>query len=144
MSIVHPLLAGATVIDLCAGSGALGLEALSRGAVHATFVESSDRSLRVLRQNIESLGAGPRSTVVKGDAERFAARLDAGAFDVAFADPPYASGTALALAARWLEVPFAQVFGVEHSARTAMPEGGDTRRYGDTAITFYRARTTIE
>lgn len=144
MSIVHPLIEGATVVDLCAGSGALGLEALSRGAVHATFVESGERSLKALRTNVETLGAGPRATIIRADAERFAAKLDAGAFDVAFADPPYASATAAGLAARWLQVPFARVLGVEHSARVSLPDGGETRRYGDTAITFYRADDRAE
>ena len=144
MSIVHPLLDGAIVVDLCAGSGALGLEALSRGARHATFVESNARSLRALNANIDALGAGPRSHVVRADAERFAARLHRGAFDVAFADPPYASPASAALAEQWLAVPFALVLGVEHSARVALPAGGETRRYGDTAITFYRVADRSE
>jgi len=139
MSIVHPLLDGATVVDLCAGSGALGLEALSRGAVSATFVESNERSLRALRANIESLDAGSRAKVVRGDAVRFVSRLDANAFDVAFADPPYASAAAADIAALWLQTPFARVLGVEHAARHVLPGVGDTRRYGDSAITFYRA-----
>lgn len=139
MSIVHPLLPGATVVDLCAGSGALGLEALSRGAGQATFVESNERSLRTLRENIETLGAGPRARVVRGDAVRFVAKLPVDAFDVAFADPPYASSTAADLVTQWLQLPFARVLGVEHSSRDTLPGGGETRHYGDSAITFYRA-----
>jgi 16S rRNA (guanine966-N2)-methyltransferase len=144
MSIVHPLLDGAAVLDLCAGSGALGLEALSRGAARATFVESGERSLRALRANVDALGASERATIVRADAERFASRLAERAFDVAFADPPYASGTAVSLVTRWLQVPFARVFGVEHSARVTVPGGVETRRYGDTAITFYRADDPTE
>ena len=101
MSIVHGALPGARVLDLCAGSGALGLEALSRGAQHATFVESSERVLRTLRANIASLGADDRATVVRADAVRFAERLERQAFDVAFADPPYAGDVAVRLAAAW-------------------------------------------
>jgi 16S rRNA (guanine966-N2)-methyltransferase len=82
--------------------------------------------------------------VVRADAARFASRLDSDAFDLAFADPPYASGIAAALAARWLDVSFASVLGVEHSVRTTLPPGGDLRRYGDTAITFYRAHDRVE
>lgn len=138
MSILHDLLPDALVLDLCAGSGALGLEALSRGAERVDLVEQAPATLRVLERNIATLGAGDRARVVRADAVRHAAGLSAGAYDVAFADPPYADRTALALAEQWLLVPFAHVLGIEHSASVVLPEGGDTRRYGDTAITFYR------
>ena len=137
MSIVQGDLPGSRVLDLFAGSGALGLEALSRGAVLATFVEDAPRTLRTLRDNIEALGAGPRARIVRGDAVQFAADLPALAFDVAFADPPYATSLAETIARQWLATPFARVLGVEHGVRDALPPG-DTRRYGDTAITFYR------
>jgi 16S rRNA (guanine966-N2)-methyltransferase len=141
MSIVHPLLAGARVLDLCAGSGALGLEALSRGAEHATFVERSERVVRVLRDNVHTLGADARARIVREEAVRFVERLDATAFDVALADPPYAEDTAGRLVELWQARPFSRLFSVEHSARTRLPEG-ETRRYGDTAITFYRVPDT--
>lgn len=138
MSIMHGELADALVIDLCAGSGALGLEALSRGAAQADFVEQSANSIRILERNIETLGAGDRSTIVRADAVKHVAGLAAGAYDVAFADPPYADQTARLLAEQWLKVPFAHVLGIEHAAAVTLPGGGDTRRYGDTALTFYR------
>ena len=138
MSIVGPAIVGARVLDLFAGSGALGLEALSRGAQAAEFVDVSVRSLRALHANIEALGAGDRARVHRGDAVRFAATLDVGAFDVAFADPPYRHGLAAAIADQWHRRPFAALIGIEHSVRDDMPGGGDTRKYGDTAITFYR------
>ena len=144
MSIVHAVLPGASVLDVCAGSGALGIEALSRGARHATFVESDDKVLETLRGNIATVGAGGRCTVVRTDATRFVRNLDGGAYDVAFADPPYASEVAREVAERWLAVPFARILGVEHASRVAMPAGGETRRYGDTAITFYRVPDPIE
>lgn len=137
MSIVQPSLPGARVVDLFAGSGALGLEALSRGAVSCDFVEASAKSLMALRANIDKLSAAPRSTVHRADALKFASLLALGEYDVAFADPPYEQGLAPALAERWHEVPFASVIGIEHSAREPMPEGGERRRYGTTAITFY-------
>ena len=137
MSIVSPWLAGARVLDLCAGSGALGLEALSRGAAHAEFVELNAKSLRALHENIELLGAGSATRVHRGDALRFVSALDAGSFDVAFADPPYGLGLAASIAERWQAMPFATLLGVEHSTRDEMPAGGSTRRYGDTAITFF-------
>ncbi|HYV96185.1 MAG TPA: 16S rRNA (guanine(966)-N(2))-methyltransferase RsmD [Gemmatimonadaceae bacterium] len=138
MSIVHALLPGARVLDLCAGSGALGIEALSRGAAHATFVESDPRVVRTLTENIAVVGADAVSSVVRDEAAAFLRKVTGVAFDVAFADPPYAADDARVIAARWLESPFASVLGVEHSARDTLPEATDTRRYGDTAITFYR------
>ena len=76
--------------------------------------------------------------MVRGDAVRFVEDLEAGAFDVAFADPPYEKGLATAVAERWLGGAFAHILGVEHSPREPLPRAADTRRYGDTAITFYR------
>jgi len=139
MSILHPWLAGARVLDLFAGSGALGLEALSRGAQHADFVERAPPSLRALHANIIALDAGAQSRVQRGDAMQVVTRLPAAAYDVAFADPPYGEGLAAAVAAHWLAVPFAAILGVEHATTDAMPAGGDTRRYGSTAVTIYRA-----
>ena len=138
MSIVNPWLLGARVLDLFAGSGALGLEALSRGADSTDFVELNAKSLRTLRENIETLDAGDRATVHRSDAVKFVQTLEADRYDVAFADPPYGQGFAAQIAERWLAVPFAAVLGVEHSTRDEMPGGGETRRYGTTAISFYR------
>ena len=138
MSIVQPSLPGARVLDLFAGSGALGLEALSRGAESVDFVETAPQALRTLRENADSLDAGSAFAIHRVDAVRFLETLEPGAYDVAFADPPYRQGLAEAVATRWLAVRFAAVIGIEHAATDVMPEGGDTRRYGDTAITFYR------
>lgn len=138
MSIVQTELPGARVLDLFAGSGALGLESLSRGARHATFVESAPKSLAALGKNIATLHAEDRCTVHRGDALRFIEKPPAEAYDMAFADPPYGLGLAARVVEQWRSAPFAPVLGVEHAARDAMPPGGDTRRYGDTAITFYR------
>jgi 16S rRNA (guanine966-N2)-methyltransferase len=136
MSIVTPHLVGARVLDLFAGSGALGLEALSRGAASADLVEVSLAGVKAIRDNAGLLGAGDELRVHRADAIRFIEKLDAGAFDIAFADPPYDHGLAQAVAQRWHQVPFARVIGIEHGARDAMPQG-DMRRYGSTAITFY-------
>jgi 16S rRNA (guanine966-N2)-methyltransferase len=138
MSILAEELPGARVLDLYAGSGALGLEALSRGATSAVFVELSPPSLEALRSNIAALGAESRTTVRRADALRFAERLEAGAFDVALADPPYTAGAAAKLVALFRRVPFARILSVEHRA-TERVDGDDTRRYGDTALTFCRA-----
>jgi 16S rRNA (guanine966-N2)-methyltransferase len=139
MSILQFDLPGARVLDLYAGSGALGLEALSRGAITADFVEKDPKSFRALQENIDALGARDLATVHQESALPFAEGLGALDYDVAFADPPYALGDAAKLAARWMSQPFSRVISIEHSATSAMPEGGDTRKYGSTAITFYRS-----
>ena len=138
MSIVQPYLVDARVLDLFAGSGALGLEALSRGAASADVVEVSAAGVRAIRENAELLGAGDALTIHRGDAIRFIEKLEANAFDVAFADPPYGHGLAAAVAERWRVVPFAAILGVEHESKEKLPDG-ETRRYGSTAITFFRS-----
>jgi 16S rRNA (guanine966-N2)-methyltransferase len=141
MSAVAPHLPGARVLDLFAGSGALGLEALSRGAEHAVFVEQAPAALRVLRENLRALGAEGRAEVVRADAVRHAAGLGAGAFDLAFADPPYGQGLAEAVAECFARVPFAALLTIEHGAGDRLPElpGARERRYGDTRLTFLPA-----
>ena len=114
LSIVNPWLADARVVDLFAGSGALGFEALSRGAEVVDFVESSARSLDAIRANAEALGAGDAAVIHRADAMRWVERLEPHAYDVAFADPPYDMGLATALAEKWLAVPFADLLGIEH------------------------------
>lgn len=138
MSILQHELPEAKVLDLFAGSGALGLEALSRGAAHCDFVEIGARSLDALRQNVAALSADDRATIRRGDALRYVDGLSAGAYDIAFADPPYRMGLAARVAERWLHIPFADVLAVEHEMREHLPGDAETRRYGDSAITFYR------
>ena len=128
----------ARVLDLCAGSGALGLEALSRGARAVTFVERARGALQVLRANVDALGAGDRCTVVKGDALAFVKRLDPGAFDLALADPPYDSSLAAQLLSSFAEKPFAKALWVEHRTKEPVPRfpGLRQRRYGDTTLSI--------
>jgi 16S rRNA (guanine966-N2)-methyltransferase len=138
MSILQLDLPDARVLDLFAGSGALGIEALSRGASEAEFVELGARSLTALRDNLRSLGAGAEARVHRGDALKFAGQLAVDAFDIAFADPPYRLGLAEQIAEQWLRTPFARVLGIEHEKTVVLPEPGDRRVYGDTVVTFYR------
>ena len=138
-SILQQVIPDARVLDLFAGSGALGFEALSRGAAAVDFVEMHRASLAALKANSEALQAEGRVTIHRSDAMRFAERLQPGAYDVAFADPPYAGDEAAELAALFRKAPFARVFSIEHSADRVI-DGDDTRRYGDTAITFVYAR----
>lgn len=135
MNILAGVIPGARVLDLFAGSGALGLEALSRGASSVEFVELSPKSLAALRANIATLGVGHEVTVRRGDAMRFVARLAPNAYDLALADPPYTIPAAEELVKRFREVPFARTLAVEHPAGTET--GADeVRRYGDTCLSF--------
>ncbi len=135
---MHPELPDARVVDLCSGSGALGLEALSRGAASCDFVEKSRNVLPALQANIELLGAGTSAVLHRETAEHFVSTLAEGAFDIAFADPPYDSDIAVQLAEQWLKVPFAHLLGIEHSASLQLSGAADRRRYGITAISFFR------
>lgn len=134
-SILGPALPDAAVADLFAGSGALGLEALSRGARHADFVDLGRASLAAVRANIAALGVESRTHVHRADALRFAAELERCAYEVALADPPYASDYAAQLVGLFRATPFARILGVEHRAAAAI-EGDETRRYGDAALTL--------
>jgi len=155
MSMVHAELPGARVLDLFSGSGALGLEALSRGAEHADFVENDPRAIRVLQENITLLRAEERCTVHREDALAFVSRItrhapavvsleqldERSGYDIAFADPPYRKDFAVLLADLWLKGRFSAIFGVEHESSRSefLPAGGDTRRYGDSSVTIYRS-----
>lgn len=138
MSILQTDIPDAKVLDLFAGSGALGLEALSRGAASAEFVESNNATFRMLQENVATLGATGRAVLHRKDALQFIKELPADTFDLVLADPPYESGADLKLAEQWLDTPFSRVLAIEHSSRTTLPEGADRRKYGTTAITFYR------
>ena len=134
-NILSPALPGAAVLDLFAGSGALGFEALSRGARHVDFVETAVRSIRALEANTAALDVGDRVTIHRADAMQFTADLPDSTYDIALADPPYATDHAVYLARVFRTRPFARMLAVEHSARLEVP-GDDRRRYGDIAITF--------
>lgn len=137
MSALQFDLPGARVLDLFAGSGALGIEALSRGADHVTFVEKARPALEALRANLEMLDALDEAETVRGDAIEYARRLPAGAFDLALADPPYGQGLAGRLAETFAASPFAAWLWIEHGAGEPLPAlpGLETRRYGATALT---------
>lgn len=129
-------LAGARVLDLFAGSGALGIEALSRGAAHATFVERDRAARAVIAANLERTGLAERATVVAGEAERWLAG-DPGAFDLALLDPPYAfDGWEALLAALPAETAV-----VESDREVPLPAGWEvvrSKRYGTTLVVIAR------
>ncbi len=129
---------GARVLDLFAGSGAVGLEALSRGARSVTFVERARGPLNTLQANIRLLESEDRCRVVKGEALAFARNVDPDAFDLVLADPPYDEGYAPRLLTLFNEKPFARSLWVEHRTREPLPEipGLEHRRYGDTTLSI--------
>jgi 16S rRNA (guanine966-N2)-methyltransferase len=137
MNILQDQLPGARCLDLFAGTGAMGLEALSRGAVSCDFVELERSNLERLGRNVEALGA-PAARVFRADALRFAAKLDPLAYDIAFADPPYTTRHASRIADLFRRRPFARILGVEHDVSEAVGEG-DHRKYGTTVVTFLEA-----
>jgi 16S rRNA (guanine966-N2)-methyltransferase len=141
---ILPDVAGTHVLDLFAGSGALGIEALSRDAAHATFVDFGKQPLQIIRGNLKELGLDPRATVVNGDAVAAAARPGPAPWDLVFIDPPYASDLAIRAAQALAHLAEGATIVIEHDRRHAPPEHlgslvrSDERRYGDTLVSFYQ------
>ncbi|HEX8066121.1 MAG TPA: 16S rRNA (guanine(966)-N(2))-methyltransferase RsmD [Thermoleophilaceae bacterium] len=144
-SILGPL-DGARAADLFAGSGALGIEALSRGAASATFVERDRRAAATIRENLLAIGAQDRATVVARDALRWlASAADGPAYDLVLLDPPYDSAHRLAgpLSERLPAVLAPNAIVVSESDKRNplnldLPLDGE-RAYGDTRIAVHRA-----
>ncbi len=133
----------AVVLDLFAGSGALGIEALSRGAAHVDFVESDSRLIRAIRSNLGTLGLEDRARVSRSEAFAFLQRSLRRRWDVVLADPPYRKGLAERLADAYRARPFARILCVEHEPAVSLARPGDwSRAYGDTQLTFLVAGET--
>ena len=139
VSELEARLQGGRVLDLFAGSGALGLEALSRGARYADFVETRPSSLHSLRANVAALHVREKTRIFKKDALAFAAGLEPGRYAVAFADPPYGSRMLDRLVEIWMETPFADVFTAEHAFDHRLPPGGERHFFETTVVTVYTA-----
>jgi len=147
-NILGPPAGDTHVLDLFSGSGALGLEALSRGAASVTFVERARPALAALRGNVDTLGVAAQVTIAPVDVARFLAATPAGpAWRWVFLDPPYAAGVvtdSLAALPRARLTDDAVVV-VEHAHRAPSPDHAgyllrtDLRRYGDTELSIYRA-----
>jgi 16S rRNA (guanine966-N2)-methyltransferase len=148
-NILHSV-EGSSFLDLFAGSGNVGLEALSRGARFATFVEKDLRLVRTLEESLVHLGFATRAEVIPADAERGLGRLvqKGNRFDIIFADPPYDQGLVLStLVCPDIRKALTEngIIVLQHSAREK-PEGfqaqpwvvADQRRYGDTVLSFLR------
>ncbi len=129
----------ARVLDLFAGTGALGLEAISRGAVSADFVEIRASSLHALRANIAALRLRDRTRVFKRDALRFAAALGPDSYDIAFVDPPYGSRMLDRVLDHWRDRHFSAVLAVEHARDHELPRGSQRRTFEESAVTIYRS-----
>ena len=135
---------GARVLDLFAGSGALGLEALSRGAAHVTFVDDGTAARTLLRRNIDLARAQAVTDIRRHDATALGPNRGAG-YGLVFLDPPYGAGlgeraVVSAMAGGWLDPGALVVW--EDSVSPALPAGLaplDQRRYGDTLVTLARA-----
>jgi 16S rRNA (guanine966-N2)-methyltransferase len=130
---------GARVLDLFAGTGALGLESLSRGATSVDFVEYGAEALHALKANRAKLRVTRQSRLFKKDVFRFLDGVPGQAYDLAFADPPYTSRMAERLVEIWLTRPFSGVLSIEHSRELLLPGKGSRRVLDDSAVTTYRA-----
>jgi 16S rRNA (guanine966-N2)-methyltransferase len=140
---------GARVLDLFAGTGALGLESLSRGAAYALFVEEGVEARGLIRRNIEALGLTGRTRVFRRDATRLGDAGTVPPFDLVFCDPPYGKGLGeksmtSALAGRWLNP--GAICVLEESTKASVEaidgfEQFETRRIGDSQLRFFRLAT---
>jgi len=151
-AVLEPSLPGAVVLDLFAGSGAGGVEALSRGAARAVFVERDAAAARVIGENLRRTGLAGRGEVVRRDALAWladpAGAAAAGPFDLVLADPPYADPDALTGALELVGGHLAPggALVAKHFWRAAPPDAVGllasvrVRRFGETALTFYRRR----
>jgi 16S rRNA (guanine966-N2)-methyltransferase len=147
--IIREKIEGATFVDLYAGTGIVGLEALSRGAVKAIFVEPNELRFRTIRKNADKFGFQERASVVKGRAYEFLKKLSVGkeSFDIFFLDPPYHSEEIIKVLPLIGEKGLLKEGGiviVEHFFKRTLPEiTGKLKidrsyRYGDTMLTLYR------
>ena len=150
MDTLMPWLPAARVLDLFAGAGGVGLEALSRGAAHATFVERDARAVAALRENVAALGVVPAARVVRDDVARalVSLRRDRERFGLVFLDPPYdtdlTAATLGALGDGALLADGALVVAQHLTKRAPAAVAGvlrafRTRRFGETTLTFFRA-----
>lgn len=145
-SRVGPVLEGKRVLDLFAGTGALGLEALSRGAAHVTFVDTGAESRGIIRDHIQAFGAAGITKLLRRDATALGTPGTFGQFDLVFLDPPYGLGLGEKALAEisgngWLAPNATIVWEESADAPVTIPEGftlDDTREYGAAAVRFLR------
>ena len=131
-------LVGARVLDLFAGTGAVGLEAISRGARSADFVETRPSSLHALRANVALLRLREKTRIFKRDALPFAAALAPDSYDLVFADPPYESRMLDRVLESWRERRFSPILALEHASTHELPRASARRTFDDTVVSVYR------
>jgi len=140
LEIIGDQLEGARVLDLFAGSGAVGLEALSRGARYVDFVENGGAALHSLKANIAGLRESRRTRIYKRDAIPWVEALEEGGYEIAYVDPPYGSRKLDRVLAHWLAVPFSGVLVLEHDKEHVID--GKAKQYdfeGPTRLSILRA-----
>lgn len=146
-NILNNILIDARFVDICAGSGLMGIEALSRGASNLIAIEENKRIAQAIESNLERLGLHRRAEVIKGEARRVLPLLSAGEADIIYVDPPYKSTIAEPIIRLVDELSLLSnhgVLAIEHAAGTRLPENCghlnnyDRRKWGHTAISFYR------
>jgi 16S rRNA (guanine(966)-N(2))-methyltransferase RsmD len=150
-NVLAPRIGDARVLDGFAGTGAVGIEALSRGAAHVTFVEADGRAVRLIERNLDHCGVSDRYAIIRARFADAVRRVSAGSFDLVFLDPPYqADGMAEVLdAAAPLVAPGGLVV-LEHARRDAAPAAAASivtiREIvsGDSALTLYRGTAAGE
>lgn len=142
MALLAPDLPKARVLDLFAGTGALGLEALSRGALYVDFVEFRPSSLHALKANVALLRVLDKTRIFKKDAVPFAEALEEDRYDICFADPPFESKVLDRIIATWRVKPFARILVCEHAPTHAMMAGGKKTVFPGCVVTIYRDRRT--
>jgi 16S rRNA (guanine966-N2)-methyltransferase len=138
MDLVSSELAGARVADLFAGTGALGLEALSRGAKYCDFVENNPSALHALKANVAALRVREKSRIYDRDAIPFVERLQADRYDIVLVDPPYGSRKLDRVIAYWQRVPFSHVLLLEHATDHEGVPRGEQRVIAETTVTLLR------
>ena len=138
LDALEPNLPGARVLDLFAGSGALGLEAMSRGSASADFVETRPASLHALRANVALFRLRDRTRIFKRDALPFAGALGEDAYDVVFVDPPYGSRMLDRVLDDWRARRFSPLIVVEHALSHDLPRPDQRLVFDETVIAIYR------
>lgn len=138
MEMIADALAGARVLDLFAGTGALGLEALSRGARYCDFVENGPAALHSLKANVAALRLREKTRIYDRDAIPFVERLPPDRYDITFADPPYGSRKLDRVVKYWQAVPFTTLLVLEHAADHEGLPRGTRQRFGESAVTVLR------
>jgi 16S rRNA (guanine966-N2)-methyltransferase len=141
MKAIENDLPDARCVDLFAGTGAIGLEALSRGARSCDFVENNGSAMHALKANVAKLKVKERVRIFDRDAIPFVNRITQIGYDIAFVDPPYGSRKLDRVLERWLEVPFSRIICLEHDPDHELPVRGKKIRVADSVVTIIRTQT---